>query len=330
MTGTNHSSTERKTPSPSQGIIFNIQRFTIHDGPGLRTELFLKGCPLRCDWCSNPESWLPQIQVGIYKTKCISYKKCGMCEDGCPDKSMLNFYRGKLVSVDREKCTNCLGCYNECPSDAIKQWGKKYTVEDCMKEIRKDLDYYERSGGGVTVSGGEPLVQSDFVAELFKACKEEGIQTCLESTFHADWKKVEKVLPYTDILISDIKHMNSELHKKYTSVGNERILENLVKLAADDQEFILRIPVIPNVNDDMENIEETADFILNELDGKIRMLQLLSFMRLGEEKYASLGIPYKMDGLKLNRRSFQKKVNQIAEYFNSRGIHCLVGTKEKE
>ena len=312
------------------GIIFNIQRLTIHDGPGLRTELFLKGCPLRCDWCSNPESWLPQIQVGIYKAKCISRKKCGMCEDGCPDASMLNFYRGKLVSVDREKCTNCLGCYNECPSDAIKQWGKAMTVEECMKEIRKDIGYYERSGGGVTVSGGEPLVQSDFVAELFKACKSEGIQTCLESTFHADWKKVEKVLPYTDIVISDIKHMNSEIHKKYTGVGNELILENLKKLVEADREFILRIPVIPNVNDDMENIAATADFILNELGGKVRTLQLLSFMRLGEEKYASLGIPYKMQDVKMNRRSFQKHVNELAEYFNSRGIHCLVGTKEKE
>lgn len=315
---------------PRQGIIFNIQRFTIHDGPGLRTELFLKGCPLRCEWCSNPESWLPNIQVGIYKSRCISYKKCGMCEDACPDKSMLQFYRGRLVSVDRSKCTNCLGCCKECPSDAIKQWGRAMTVEECMKEIRRDIGYYERSGGGVTVSGGEPLMQSDFVAELFKACRAEGIQTCLESTFHADWKEVEKVLPYTDIIISDIKHMDSELHKKHTGVSNELVLENLKKLASKDRKFILRIPVIPSVNDDMGNIEATADFILNELGGHIRTLQLLSFMRLGEEKYASLGIPYKMQDVKLNRRSFQKHVSRLAKYFNSRGIHCLVGTREKE
>lgn len=313
-----------------QGIVFNIQRFTIHDGPGLRTELFLKGCPLRCDWCSNPESWMPQIQVGVYKTKCISYKKCAMCEDVCPDKTMLKFYRGKLVEIDRDKCTNCLACADECPSDAIKQWGKSMTVEECMVEIRKDVGYYERSGGGVTVSGGEPLLQSDFVAELFQACKAEGIQTCLESTFHADWKEIEKVLPYTDIVISDIKHMDSEIHKKYTGVRNDRILENLKRLAAEKREFILRIPVIPDVNDDMDNIEATANFILNELGGNIRTLQLLSFMRLGEEKYTSLGMPYKMKDPKMNRRSFQKKVNGLAEYFNSRGIHCLVGTKEKE
>ena len=313
-----------------QGIVFNIQRFTIHDGPGLRTELFLKGCPLRCKWCSNPESWLPQIELGVYKTKCIGKNKCGMCLDACPVPDTLKFYRGKLVEIDRDKCTACMACYDECPSDAIKQWGKAMSVEECMKEIMRDVGYYERSGGGVTVSGGDPLVQADFVAELFKACKEQGIQTCLESTFHAPWSEAEKVLPYADIVISDIKHMDSAVHKEYTGVGNERVLENLKKLTEEDRELILRIPVIPNVNDDMGNIEATADFILNELGGKVRTLQLLSFMRLGEEKYTSLGMPYQMKDVKMNRRSFQKHVNELADYFNSRGIHCLVGTKEKE
>lgn len=214
----------RRRQVSQQGIVFNIQRFTIHDGPGVRTELFLKGCPLRCRWCSNPESWKPYIEPGIYKTKCISLKKCGMCQDNCPDKTMLQFYRGKLTSIDRTKCTNCMACYDDCPSDAIKQWGKVMTVEECMKEIRRDMGYYERSGGGVTVSGGEPLMQSDFAAELFKACKEEGIQTCLESTFYANWKEIEKVLPYTDIIISDIKHMDRDIHKQYTGVYNDKIL----------------------------------------------------------------------------------------------------------
>ncbi len=313
-----------------QGIVFNIQRFTIHDGPGMRTELFLKGCPLRCEWCSNPESWVLHIQPGIYKTKCISRKKCGMCEEACPEAEALQFVRGKLAAVDREKCTNCMACFDACPSDAIKQWGKRMSVEDCMKEIRRDMAYYESSGGGVTVSGGEPLLQSDFVAELFAACRAEGIQTCLESTFHAEWSQIEKVLPHTDILISDIKHMDSEIHTRYTGVGNTKILENLKRLSQVGKPLILRIPVIPQVNDDMENMESAADFILNEMGGRVRTLQLLSFMRLGEEKYGSLGLPYKMEGVKVNRRSFQKQVNHIAEYFNSRGIHCMVGTREKE
>lgn len=312
-----------------KGIIFNIQRFTIHDGPGLRTELFLKGCPLRCEWCSNPESWMASIQPGVYQSKCISREKCGSCEEVCPDKSMLNFIDGKLTFIDRSKCSACMACYDACPSDAIKQWGTSMSVEECMREIRKDKGYYERSGGGVTVSGGEPLLQSDFVAALFKACKEEGIQTCCETTFYAEWKEIQKVLPYTDIMISDLKHMDSKIHKKYTGGYNEKILENLKTFAGEGHELILRIPVIPAVNDDMENIEATADFILNQLGGNVRTLQLLSFMRLGEEKYGSLGLPYKMEDVSLDREAFQAHVDEIAEYFTGRGIHCLVGTKEK-
>ena len=313
-----------------QGIIFNVQRFTIHDGPGLRTELFLKGCPLRCDWCSNPESWKMQSEPGIYKSQCILRKNCGICEEACPQEGVILFKRGRIGSIDRSKCTNCLACYDACPSDAVKKWGKRMSVEDCMNEILKDKGYYDSSGGGVTLSGGDPLVQADFAAELMKACTEEEIHTCFESTFYGEWKEVEKILPFTDLIISDIKHMDSEIHKKHTGVHNEKILENLKRLADENREMILRIPVIPNVNDDAENLEATADFILNEMQGRVRTLQLLSFMRLGEEKYTSLDLPYNMEGVKVNRRQFQKHVSKIADYFNSRGIHCLVGTKEKE
>lgn len=313
-----------------KGTIFNIQRFTIHDGPGLRTELFLKGCPLRCEWCSNPEGLQTYMQPGVYRSKCITEKKCGLCVEACPIEGILTFTKGKISEIDRTKCTNCLACCEACPSDAIKQWGNPMTVEECMEIIRKDRGYYDRSGGGVTVSGGEPLLQSDFVAELFKTCKEEGIQTCCESTFCIDWKEIEKVLPYSDILISDIKHMDTEKHKQHTGVHNKLILENLKKLTEEGKELILRIPVIPKVNDDKENIEATADFILNELNGKIRTLQLLSFMRMGEEKYQSLNMPYKMKGVRFVRKYFQKHVEEICDYFNSRGIHCLVGTKEKQ
>lgn len=312
------------------GIVFNVQRFTIHDGPGMRTEFFLKGCPLRCQWCSNPESWAPQPQVGVYRTKCIGRKVCGGCEDSCPEGDIFRFTAGKLAGIDRAKCTDCLACYEECPSDALKQWGRQMTVEECMELIRRDQGYYERSGGGVTVSGGDPLVQSDFVEALFRACKAEGYHTCCESTFCASWSEVEKVLPYTDLIISDLKLMDSALHRQYTGVGNELILQNLRRLAQEGRELILRIPVIPGVNDGRQNIEASADFILRQLGGQVRTLQLLSFMRLGEEKYKSLGIPYQMEAVRLQRRAFQRRVEEIARYFNSRGIHCLVGTKEKE
>lgn len=313
-----------------RGVVFDIQRFTLHDGPGLRTELFLKGCPMRCKWCGNPESWSTKIELGVYKSKCISQKKCGLCEELIDSSKALTFHHGKLVEIENKQCLDCSVYAEVCPADAIKQWGKEMSVEECMEIIRKDREYYEQSGGGVTVSGGEALLQSDFVSELFAACKEEGIQTCFETTFYSNWREVEKLLPYTDIWISDIKHMSSKLHQKHTGVRNQLILENLKKLIALDRELILRIPVIPEVNDDLENIEATADFILNELGGRIRTLQLLSFMRLGEEKYQALGIPYGMEGVKVRRMTFQKKVSKIAEYFNSRGIHCLVGTKEKQ
>ena len=245
------------------GIVFNVQRFTIHDGPGMRTEFFLKGCPLRCQWCSNPESWAPQPQVGVYRTKCIGRKVCGGCEDSCPEGDIFRFTAGKLEA-------------------------------------------------------------------LCRACKAEGYHTCCESTFCASWSEVEKVLPYTDLIISDLKLMDSALHRQYTGVGNELILQNLRRLAQEGRELILRIPVIPGVNDGRQNIEASADFILRQLGGQVRTLQLLSFMRLGEEKYKSLGIPYQMEAVRLQRRAFQRRVEEIARYFNSRGIHCLVGTKEKE
>lgn len=311
------------------GNVLNIQRFTIHDGPGLRTELFLKGCPLRCAWCGNPESFKTGLEMGVYRSKCISKEKCGSCAEVCKAGDVLIFSEGKLSAIDRSMCTNCFACHEACPSDAIKKWGEVMSVEDCMKVICKDKGYYERSGGGVTVSGGEPLLQSDFVAEIFKACKKEGIHTCLESSFYGEWKEIEKILPYTDLIITDLKLMDSDLHYKYTKVRNEKILENLKRLAQENRTMILRIPVIPEVNDDMENIEATADFILDELGESVRTLQLLSFMRLGEEKYASLGMPYGMKKVKIDREAFQKKVDEIGAYFRSRGIHCQVGTKEK-
>ena len=312
-----------------RGIVFNVQRFTIHDGPGMRTELFLKGCPLRCPWCGNPESHRPYREPGVYKSKCISEKKCGMCMQVCGREGALVFNRGRLTSIDRDRCIRCMACADACPSDAIKQWGVEMTVDQCMSLILRDRDYYDRSGGGVTISGGEPLLQSDFVAAIFKRCRQEGIHTCCESTLHVKWDDVEKILPCTDLFISDLKHMDTDVHRKYTGAGNELLLENMKRLADTGVELILRIPVIPGVNDDDDNIKASADFIERELKGRVRTLQLLSFMRLGVEKYDSLGMPYGMRDVRFNRRSLQKRVGRIADYFNERGIHCLVGTKER-
>lgn len=311
-----------------KGIVFNVQRFTLHDGPGIRTEFFLKGCPLRCKWCGNPESFKSYLQPGIFQNKCISEDKCGDCKNVCPNKNTLIFKEGRLNSIDSKKCTRCMKCIDACPADAIKQWGKIMSIDECMKEILKDKGFYEKSNGGVTISGGDPILQIDFVHELFKACKRESIHTCFESTFYGKWEEIEKILPYTDLFISDLKHMNSDVHKKYTAVNNELILENLKKLSAANVDIILRIPIIPDINDTMENIEATANYIISELSNKINVLQLLSFMHLGEEKYQSLGMDYNMKNLNFNRKTFQNKIIEIQQYFISRGINCIVGTKE--
>lgn len=246
----------------------------------------------------------------------------------CPVYGALQFERGKLTRIDREKCTNCMKCQEVCPSDAIKAWGKWMTVEACMEIIRRDRGYYEKSGGGVTVSGGECLMQADFVAALFRACHQENIQTCCESTFYCSWSELEKVIPHTDLFIADLKHMDREIHKTRTGVYNDLILENMKKICAAGVPLVLRIPVIPKFNDNMENMETTADFLEKDLQGKVKALQLLSFMRLGEEKYESLGMPYKMKGLRMNRPAFQRRMEKYAAYFRSRGIHCSVGAKE--
>lgn len=310
---------------PQEGIIFNVQRYTIHDGPGIRTELFLKGCPLVCKWCGNPESQAGHMEPGVYPSKCIGKDKCGCCVSVCPAGS-LNFKEQTLVSIDRDQCVNCMKCADACPADAVKAWGRKMTVDQAMDLILRDIAYYRDSQGGVTVSGGEPLTQADFVEALLECCQKEQIHTCLESTFCMDWATVEKGIRYADLLITDIKHMDPEIHRTYTGVSNERILENLQRLVQQGKEMIVRVPVIPGVNDGMDNMEATADFILEKLGNKVKQLQLLRFMRLGQEKYVSLGLPYHMETVEIDQDAFNGQVKDLVEYFNSRGVSCAAGT----
>ncbi len=312
------------------GIIFNIQRYTIHDGPGIRTELFLKGCPLSCLWCSNPESQAKTMQPGIYTSKCLGTDKCGSCKSACQSEGSLIFKEGKLAFINQEICTGCMKCADLCPADAIKPWGQLMHVEEVMEIVRRDMEYYRSSQGGVTISGGEPLMQSAFAAEILKACQKEQIHTCLESTFCTDWNMIEEVIPYADLLITDIKHMDAKKHRQYTGVSNEKILKNIHRLTELKKRLIIRIPVIPGVNDDMDNMKATADYIIETLKNRVQQLQLLGFMRLGEEKYASIGRNYPMADRNVDQARLHEQIGKLSNYFKQRGIRCIAGTTVSE
>ena len=314
----------------SCAYVANIQRFTIHDGPGIRTELFLKGCSLRCEWCSNPECYEIFPQVGVFSKKCIG---CGYCLKACAEhgKNALKTDGGRIAGIDRELCDSCLLCEQECTSGALTVWGKRMTVEDAMDVIRRDRDFYDRSGGGVTLSGGEALLHSRFCRDLFMQCRSEGISTCLESALHVAPEAIDEVAPYVDLFITDIKQMNSEIHKKFTGAGNELILKNIKKITDMEMPLVIRMPVIPGFNDNTDYVDQTSDFILNVLDNRPKLIQMLKYRPLGEEKAKTLDLPLQMKGMKIeDRDGFEMLIRSFVKRMNDKGIRAIAGTKEKK
>ncbi len=315
------------------GIVANIQRYTIHDGPGVRTEIFLKGCPLHCKWCSNPETIFPKPELGVYPTKCMGEDACGSCKDACPEGGKpLRFRDGKLETVDRTACTDCLACTADCFLGALKPWGTEMTVEQVMTEVLADRTLYQKSGGGMTLSGGEVTVQADFAYALLAAAKEEGIHTCVESALFCKWETLEKLLPLCDFFITDLKLMDTAAHKQWCGVDNGLILENLTKLAATGLPLVVRIPVVPEVNDGEENLRATAAFLKENIvpGGGLQQVQLLPYRRLGEEKYASLGRAYPLE--EPPQSPTDERLRELTAFFKAEGLPVAVGagTKTKE
>ena len=232
----------------ASGTVFDIQRFSLHDGPGIRTIVFLKGCPLSCKWCSNPESQNMKPVIMYKKNECLH---CGRCINACSKKAIS--FENKTF-IDRSICTGCGECANACPAGALVVKGKTMTVQQLIRELKKDATTYRRSGGGITLSGGEPLVQYEFAAELLRACKAQGWDTAIETTGAGITEAVEKVIPYVDTVLLDIKHLDTEKHKKFTGIGNEQILKNAARISQISS-TVVRVPVIPGFNYSEEEIK---------------------------------------------------------------------------
>lgn len=294
------------------GVVFNIQRYSIDDGPGVRTTVFMKGCPLTCLWCSNPESQCGLPEVTYRYTSC---KRCGTCVKVCPVQAVSLEDDG--VHIDRAKCTLCEECIRSCVPEALKLSGKKMTVDEVFKVVKKDADYYDASGGGVTASGGEILAQADFVAALFKRSKEAGFHTNADTSGFGDPAALEKILEYSDLVFFDLKHLDPVKHKEYCGQSNELILKNLELVAQKGIPVVIRVPLIPGYNNSEENLRALASKVA-EL-ARDSMVNLLPYHRYGANKYRMVDMVYQLDDVP---ELTQDELSKAKEIIESYGLKC--------
>lgn len=284
--------TDPKGPDPKgtdpRGIILEIQRMSTEDGPGLRTTVFLKGCPLKCRWCHNPESISPLPQLVWNGVGCIG---CNTCVDTCPLGALSA--KSKAIVIDRERCNGCGACAQECPTLSMVLLGETWRAKDLVNELAKDQAYFLKSKGGVTLSGGEATLQRTFTHGVLKGLKARGIHTALDTCGMCSFDCLETLVPVTDLLLFDIKEIDARRHEKFTGVSNERILENLKQLpgllGALKTDLWIRTPIIPGATDREEIIGAIGEFIVNNLDGRVSRWELCAFNNLGKEKYTRLG-----------------------------------------
>ncbi len=280
------------------GMVLNIQHYSLHDGPGIRTTVFLKGCSLRCKWCCNPESIHPQAELAFNPHKCIGKEACGACMAVCPESAPFTVAPGDRIHINWDLCTNCGRCIDVCPSTALYLFGKEMTVEQVLEEVEQDSAFYRESGGGISLSGGDCLCQPRFSAALLQEAHARGLNTAMETASNVPWKAMEMVLPHVDTLFHDLKIMDPARHKKWTGVDNSRILANLKRAYTTfkNKRFLARSPIIPGVNDTEEHVRSVLAFILPHEN--VADYELLPYHRLGEPKYGFLGKIYQLNDFK--------------------------------
>ena len=293
------------------GLVRKINRYSVTDGPGIRSVIFLKGCPLRCKWCSSPQTWLLKQELIFFQSKCIEDRVCILA---CPEDA-LRLENGKL-QIERSKCRACGSCSEACYSGALEIVGKRMTVDEIMEMVLRDRHYYVKSGGGITLSGGEPLFQRDFSVALLQKAHNNGINTAVETTGHLEWNDLKQALPHTDILLYDLKHMDNIKHKAYTGVSNEKILGNLIRSAKYQPQvrIVACFPYIPGYNTSSENIQQMIEFL--EKNG-IMEIDIFPFHKLGMHEYDELDISYPVQDLKIPTDEDMSAVERV---FADRGF----------
>jgi pyruvate formate lyase activating enzyme len=297
------------------GTVFDVKKFSIHDGPGIRTTVFLKGCPLSCWWCHNPESQARARELVFHENRCIH---CGTCEAICLQQAISS--NGDVMVTDGERCTLCGDCVEVCYAEAREIVGQEMTVAQVMAEIERDIVFYDESGGGVTFSGGEPLLQRDFLLALLRACQEKEIHTALDTCGFARWETLDSMRGYVDLFLYDLKLMDDARHRKFTGVSNQVILQNLQALSRRGHDIVLRVPIIPGINDDDENIHQLSAFAaalphLNRID-------ILPYHQTGAEKYHRLNKAY---GLSEVRPPSEGRIIEIVEMIRGFGLQVKIG-----
>lgn len=294
----------------TKGLVSDIQRFSIHDGPGIRTTVFLKGCNMRCQWCHNPESISLRPQLQIYPNKCIG---CRVCLTACERHAHEETEDGRIFH--REVCVGCGTCARTCYAESLVLVGKEMTADEVVAEVERDAPFYKTSGGGITLSGGEPLLQHEFACEILRLSKERGLHTAIETNMSLPWEEIEPALQYLDIVMMDIKAATPEIHKKWTGIGNERILDNAKRLSKTTLPLIVRTPVIPGVNDTMEEISAIGHVVADFPN--LLYYELLAFHPLGSGKYGSLGMEDRMAGVQAPEA---EHMHRLAEAARATGV----------